>query len=294
MPSGWNTVNTFSDSLDDIKDSARTTREFANVMGRIVDMERLENHAGLNWDEVTLAKLSASNIDETTDLDENPQEIVDSLFTVTPTLVGMSVFMTDLARIRINAKVAAQLGVLTENAMARKKDIDLLAIGQSATTDLGTAGNPMASDIISAGVARIGSNSTEPWDGPVAAVLKGFHIKDLQDEGVAGFGTYPVPQGLTEQFYRKGFQGDVSGASVYKDDNISTDSADDAIAFVFGSGPGGAIVHVEGMEARRVTKREEGIGAGAEILYCTDQYGTGIRQQVWIYAMTADAASPTA
>lgn len=294
MPSGRNTVNTFSDSLDDIKDAARTTREFANVMGGIVDMERLENNSGLNWDEVTLAQLSASNIDELTDLDENPQEIVDSLFTVTPTLVGMSVFMTDLARIRINQKVAAQIGVLTENAMARKKDIDLLAIGQAATTDIGTAGNPMSSDLVSVGVSRIGSNSTEPWDGPVSAVMKGFHIKDLQDEGLGGLGTYPVPTGLTEQFYHKGFQGPVASASVYKDDNISVDGSDDAIAFVFGSGPGGAIVCVEGMEARRVTKREEGIGAGAEILYCTDQYGTGIRQQVWIYAMTADAATPAA
>ena len=294
MPTGWNTTNTFSDSMDDIRDSARTVREFANVMGRLVDMERLESNTGLNWKEIALSKLTAQNIQETTDLEENPQEIVDSLFTVELTQVGMSVFMTDLAKVRITTKVASKLGVLTENAMARKKDIDYIAIAQSATTDLGTAGNPMSSDLISAAVANVKGNTTEPWDGVIHAVMKTFQLKDLQDEGVAGLGTYPIPQGLTEQFMRKGFSGTLFGANIHTDDNISVDSSDDAIAFVFGGGAGGAIVAVEGVEARRVTERKEGIGGGAEIMYCTDQYGTGVRQQAWMRAITADSAAPTA
>ena len=294
MPTGWNTTNTFSDSMDDIRDSARTVREFANVMGRLVDMERLESNTGLNWKEIALSKLTAQNIQETTDLEENPQEIVDSLFTVELTQVGMSVVMTDLAKVRITTKVASKLGVLTENAMARKKDIDYIAIAQSATADLGTAGNPMSSDLISAAVANVKGNTTEPWDGVIHAVMKTFQLKDLQDEGVAGLGTYPIPQGLTEQFMRKGFSGTLFGANIHTDDNISVDSSDDAIAFVFGGGAGGAIVAVEGVEARRVTERKEGIGGGAEIMYCTDQYGTGVRQQAWMRAITADSAAPTA
>lgn len=294
MPTGWNTVNTFSDALDDIRDSARTYREFANVMGRLVEMERLENNTGLNWKELALNKLYAQNIEETTDLEDNPQEITDALFTVTPTLVGMSVFMTDLAKIRINSKVAAKLGVLTENAMARKKDVDLIAIAQSATTDLGTAGNPMSSDLISAAVARIRGNTTEPWDGVIHTVMKSFQLKDIQDEGVAGFGTYPTNGGITEQFLRKGYSGELFGSSVHTDDNIPVDASDDAIAFVFGGGSGGAIICVEGMEARRHTERKENIGGGAEIMYCTDQYGTGVRQQAWILASTSDSSSPTA
>lgn len=294
MATGPNTTNTFSDSLDDIRSAARVVRPYANVMGRLVDVTRLENNTGLNWKEVVLQKLNAQGITEMTDLEENPQEIIDSLFTITPTLVGMSIFMTDLAKARINSKVAAKIGVLTEEAMARKKDIDLIAIAQAATTDLGTAGNPYSSDIISAAVARIGSNSTEPWDGPIATVGKGFQWKDIQDEGVAGWGTYPTNGGITESWLRRGFQGDLYGSECLKDDNISVDASDDAIAFSFAKGSGGAIVLVEGVESRRVTVRKEGIGGGAEIMFATDQYGTGIRQQAWIYAETSDAASPTA
>ena len=294
MPSGYNTTATLADSLDDIKDKARAVREYANVMGKLVDMTRLPSNTGLKFDEIALSKLTASNITELTDLEQNPQQIVDTLFQVQPTQVGMSVFRTDLMLMRISSKVAAQIGVLTENAMARKKDIDLIAAAQTATTDLGTANNAMNSALVSAAVSRIKGNTTEPWDGSVAVVMKTFHAKDIQDEGVAGWGTYPTTGGsMTESFMRKGFEGPLFGASVYTDDNISVDGSDDSIAVAFASGVGGALVCVEGESARRVVVRKENIGTGAEILYCTDSYGTGVRQQAWIYAITADASSPT-
>jgi hypothetical protein len=294
MALGPNTVNTFTDSLDDIRAAARDFREYANKMGQLVDTTRLENNTGLSWKEVVLQKLQAQGIDDLTDLEQNPQEILDSLFTVTPTMVGMSVFMSDRVKIRINAKVAAKIGVLTENAMARKVDVDLIAVAQAATTDVGTAGNPHSSDIVSTAVARIQSNTTEPWDGPIVHVAKGFQIKDIQDEGVAGWGTYPtVSGGITESFLRNGYSGPLFGADVHKDDNISVDSADDAISVTFASGPNSAIVMVTGAESRRVTDRKEGIGGGAEIMYATDEYGTGIRQQAWLMAGTSDASTPT-
>ena len=292
MATGPNTVGTFSDSLDDVRSSARTIKEFANIMGRLVDTTRLEANIGLDWKEVLLNKLSASNITELTDLEENPQQIVDSLFTIRPTLVGMSVFTTDLVKLRITKKVAEKLGVLMEQAMARKVDVDIIAAAQGATTDLGTANNPMSSDLVSAAVSIIRGNTTEPWDGAVATVMKTFQLKDIQDEGVSGFGTYPVSGGVTEAWLRKGFKGDLFDSAVYTDDNISVDSSDDAVAFVFASGPGSAIVHVTGQESRYVTERKEGIGSGAEIMYATNQYGLGIRQQAWIRAITADASTP--
>lgn len=296
MATGPNTTGTFNDSLDDIRSAARTAREFANVMARLVDTTRLEDNTGLSWKEVLLAKLYATNIDELTDLEQSPQEILDSLFTVTPTMVGMSVFMSDRAKVRINAKVAAKIGVLTENAMARKADIDMISAAQGATSDLGAAGNPMASDLISAAVSNIQGNTTEPWDGPIAVVMRTFQLKDIQDEGVGGFGTFPTSGAdtITEQFLRKGFSGELYGASINRDDNITVDSADDAIAFAFASGPGGAIVNITGVESRRKTDRKEGIGGGAEIMYATDEYGLGIRLQSWIRAITADSSAPAA
>ncbi len=296
MPTGPNTVATFAESLDDIRKAARTVREYANIMGQLVDITRLEDNTGLSYKEVVLQKLSASSIDDLTDLETNPQEIIDSLFTITPTQIGMSMFMSDRAKVRISKVVAAKLGSLMEHAMARKVDVDLIAIGQSATTDLGTAGSPMASDLVSAAVANIRGNTTEPWDGAIATVMKTFQLKDIQDEGVGGFGTYPTggKDTLTEEFLRKGYQGPLYGSEVRTDDNISTDASDDSIAFVFASGSGGAIVEVTGMAARYVTVRKENIGGGAEIMYSTDEYGTGIRVQSWIRAVTSDASAPVA
>ena len=294
MATGPNTTGSFADSMDDIVAGARTVREYANVMSRLVDTTRLKNNTGMNWKEVVLSRLTASNLDELTDLEQNPQLIIDSLFTIAPTLVGLSVFMTDRARVRISSVVAAKIGVLTENALARKIDLDMVAVGAAATTDLGTAGNPFSSDAISAAASRVADNSTEPWDGPMATVARGFQIKDIQDEGVAGFGTYPVPEGLTERWLRKGFSGDLFDTAVYKDNNIVVDSADDAVAFVFASGPGGAIVNITGMESRHVTVRKENIGGGAEIMYVTDEYGLGLRQSAHIIAITADSTAPTA
>lgn len=294
MATGPNTTNTFTDSMDDIRAAARTIREYDTVMGRLVDTTRLEENTGMNWREAVLQKLSAQGIDELTDLEQNPQEILDSLFSIAPTLVGMSVFMTDRAKVRISKVVAAKLGVLTENAMLRKADVDMIAAGQAATTDLGTAGNPFTSDLISAATAIVKGNTTEPWDGPVATVARTFQIKDLQDEGVSGYGTYPTTGGsITESFLRDGYSGPLYGSSIEADDNMSVDTSDDAIAFAFARGNGGAIVRVTGMAARRVTVRKENIGGGAEIMYATDEYGLGIRQQAWIRAITADSSTPT-
>ena len=295
MATGINTTNTFSDSMDDIRAAARTRREYDTVMGRIVDTVRLPENSGINWREVILEKLTATGIDEITDLEQNPQEVVDALFSLAPTIVGLSVMYTDRAKLKMSKEVAAKLGVLTENAMLRKSDVDMIAAGQAATTDLGTAGNPFSSDIVSAGVSIVRGNTTEPWDGPVAVVARTFQIKDLQDEAVGGYGTYPTyPGSIAEKTLRSGFNGDLYTASVNADDNMSVDGSDDSIAFIVASGPNSAIVRVTDEVARRITVRRENIGTGAEILFCTDSYGLGIRQQAWIRAATADSATPTA
>ena len=293
MPAGITTTGVLADSLDDIRSSARTIREYGPVMARLVDTTRLRDNIGLDWKEVYLNRLSATNIDELSDLEQSPQEIVDGLFSIRPTAMGMSVFVTDRTKQRINSLVAAKMGVLIENAMARKKDRDLIAIAQSATTDLGTAGSPMDDGFVSAAVARIGANSTEPWDGQTCTVLHPYQKKDIQDTIVAGIGTYTIPTGLSQDVFLKGWSGGtLYDSEVWTDGNIPTDSNDDAIGFTFAKGSGGAIVHVEGAATRMITERKENIGTGAEIMYATDEYGNGIRQQAWIYSYTTDVTPP--
>ncbi len=290
MATGPTVTGSLAESLPYVIESARIIREFAGVMPRLVDRQRLPEGSGLNWNEIALSQLEAQDITEQTKL-ENHQQLVDTLFSVTPAQVGLSVKITDRTRRRVDRKVAAQWGALGQKAMNTKKDKNLLAVGSSATTDLGTAGNPMTSGLVSAGASRITGNTTEPGtEMPKYTVGTSFHIKDLQDELVSGIGTYAIPSGLTEETYRRGFQGSIFNTEAFIDDNITVDSATDAIAMVFGRD---GIVHVEGASPRATTVRDEFYGGGADIMVMYDEYATGVRQQAWLYAITADSTAPT-
>lgn len=290
MPTGVTTTGTLADSIPTVIQSARVIREFAGVMPRLVDRRRVGTGEGLAFNEISLSQLTAQDITETTKL-ENHQQLVDTLFSLQPAQVGLSIKITDRSKRIISQNVAALIGSLGQRAMNTKKDKNLLAIGSSATTDLGTAGNPMTLGIISAASSRITGNTTEPGvDMPKYFVGKSFHMKDLYDEITAGIGTYPIPAGLTVDTFRSGFKGSVMDVEAYVDDNITVDASDDAIAMVFGRD---AIVHVERNSPTAYTDRDNSYGGGADVMYMYDEYGTGIRQQVWVYAATADVTAPT-
>lgn len=290
MPTGVTNTGALADSLPTVIQSARIVREFAGVMPRLVDKKRLGNGEGNNWNEISLSQLTAQDITENTKL-ENHQQLVDTLFSITPAQVGLSIKVTDRMKRKISQNVAALIGSLGQRAMNTKKDKNLLAIGSTATTDLGTAGNPMTIGLISAGSSRITGNTTEHGnDMPKYFVGKSFHMKDLYDEITAGIGTYPIPSGLSADVFRNGFQGSIFNVEAYIDDNIVVDSSDDAIAMVFGRD---AIVHVEAASPVTYTDRDNSYGGGAEVMYMYDEYATGVRQQAWLYAITADVTAPT-
>lgn len=291
-PAGYTTTTTLEDSLDDVRSSARVQREFDPVMVGVVDTTKLAEGIGVDWKEILLNRMYAFNIDELTDLKQSPQQIVDSSFSIRPVQMGISVIVTARAEARINKRVAALLGVGIERAMARKRDIDLISVAQSASTNLGTSGQPMESGFVSAAVSRIRGNTTEPWDGPIVTVLQPFQTKDIQDEVIAGVGTYPVPNGMTEETFRKGFVGGLYDSELFNDGNIPT-SSNNATGFTFGKGAGGAIVHVEGMESVYDTELLKTIGhRGAKLMFATDEYGNGIRQQAWLFGYTTDVTPP--
>ena len=290
MPTGVTNTGALADSLPTVIQSARIVREFAGVMPRLVDRQRLGTGEGLNWNEIALSQLTAQDITENTKL-ENHQQLVDTLFSITPAQVGLSIKVTDRMKRKISQNVAALIGSLGQRAMNTKKDKNLLAIGSTATTDLGTANNPMTIGLVSAASSRITGNTTEHGnDMPKYFVAKSFHMKDIYDEITAGIGTYPIPAGLTADVFRNGFQGSIFNVEAYIDDNITVDANDDAIAMAFGRD---AIVHVEAASPVTYTDRDNSYGGGAEVMYMYDEYATGVRNQVWLYAITADATAPT-
>ncbi len=291
MGQGWTTTSVLADSLDDIRSSARIVREYEGVVPQLVEKQTLGEGTGLSWQEITYAALTAQAITETTELD-NPQQLSDSLVTITPAVVGVETFITDRVRARINKKGFAKIGTLGQNAMQRKKDEDgLTIIATGATTAEPGAGATLTSGYIAAASYNLTSNTTEPANKPIRCILHGFQLKDLYDELVAGVGTYVVDEGPTARVFSNKFDLPIAGCEVYEDGNITIDGDADAIGGVF---PQEGIILVQGRAPRVVTQRNEKRGGGGDHVYHYDEYAYGLRNSTtWLYRMKSDATAPT-
>lgn len=287
--SGYTTTSALTDSLPTLIASARLVRESEGVMPQLVDKVTLGEGIGLSWNEVSFAQLVAQAITETTELD-NPQQISDTLFSITPTVVGISTLITDRVAARLSKVAYAKLGALAQNAIQRKKDEDGLVVLDGATTSLCGAGTTLSSGHIAAAVYRISSNATEPGNPPYRCVLHGYQIKDIFDELIAGVGTYPVGEGVTARVFAEGFKGMIAGAQIYEDGNIAIVGTD-AKGGVFAQE---AIVLVQGRAPQVKTRERPEIGGGATSLYHYDEYAYGERSAGnWLFEIQSDATAPT-
>ena len=290
MPSGDTTTAALTDSLDDIRASARIVREYEGVMPQLVDKVTLGEGVGLSWNEVSYDQIVASAVTEST-RSSNPQQLVDSLITITPTVSQISVLLTDRVAARLNRKGYSKLGGLAMNAIQRKKDEDGLTTLDGATTSLSGAGTTLTSGVIAAASYRITSNATEPGNDPIRTVLHGFQIKDIHDEITAGVGTYPVGEGLTARVFAEKFRGMLAGSQVYEDGNIAIDSSDDSKGGTFAQE---GLVLVQGRSPKTVPVRREEIGGGSTEIFVRDEYAYGERSAGnWLYEIYSDALAPT-
>ena len=293
MAAGDTITQSLADSLDTVVASARQIREYEGVMPNLVDKVTLAEGTGTSWREISMAALNAQNITETTLLD-NPQQMSDTVFSITPSVTGIQTLVTDRVASRINSQSYAQLGSLAQNAIQRKKDEDGLTVLDGATTVLSGAGTTLASGVIAAAAYRISSNATEPGNPPYRCVLHGFQIKDLYDELTAGVDTANRADisGITARVFEEGFRGKIAGVEIYEDGNITIDSStDDAKGGVFAQE---AIVMVQGRAPRTATVRREDIGGGATVVYLYDEYAYGERSAGnWLFEVQSDATAPT-
>ena len=102
MAVGNTVTESLADSIPTMIASARIVREFAGVMPNLVDRQRLDENTGTVWNEVAMSKLSAQAVTENTELDK-PQQMEDTLFSITPTVIGVHTVITDRVALRISA-----------------------------------------------------------------------------------------------------------------------------------------------------------------------------------------------
>jgi len=292
MATGTTYTGSLADALPIIVDQARTTREYPGVMTKCVDRQTLSEGEGTKWDEFQLAALAAQTGTELTTFD-NPQQVSGTLWSLEPTLTCISTVITKRTMARISKNVAAQIGKLAQEAIERKKDEDGLTLLDSGTSLCGT-GTTLTSGHIAAAARRISGNVTEPMLGPIYTVLHPYQLKDIQDEVVAGVGTYAIPAGLTEDYFKSGFSGSLWGTNVFEDGNIVIDGTPDAKGGVFAKN---AIVLVQGFSPYTLTKELPELGGGATQVWLYDEYIYGERTSaltsVGLYEIFSDATAPT-
>ncbi len=294
MASGNTVTDSLEDSLPYAIAKARQVREQRGVVTTLVDKETLANNTGLTWNEISLAALTAQSITETTELD-NPQQLSDTLFAVTPTVIGIETLITDRVGRRLSSKSIAQFGGLAQNAMQRKKDQDGITAVQAGTTTLGAAGSALVSGHIRAARSRITSNQTEAnFGATINAIFNGFQIKDIEDEilnPTSGALAAQLEQGKTSQTFMNGFRGMVGGVRIHEAGNITVNAASDSTGGVFSRD---SLVLVQGHSPRGETQRRPGTGGGASAVFMYDEYAFGERSAGnWLYPIISDATTPT-
>src|SRR5574343_24014 len=292
MASGNTTTGSLADSLQTIINSARVTEMVEGVMSKLVENQKLGEGIGLSWNEISLANLTAQSISETTELN-NPQEITDTIFSITPTVIGIHTVITDRTKARIAASVFAKIGDLGMKACLKKADQDGITAIDGATTSLCGAGNTMATGYITAAAERIKGNSTEPYNGgTINAVFHSYQTKDIKDELIAPLATFPATDGIAAKVFTNGsLQGKVGGVNVFEDNNISIDSSDDAKGGVFAKE---ALVLVTGRSPRAVHVRNEKLGGGADEFLIYFEYAYGERSAGnWLFELASDCTAPS-
>ena len=287
MATGYTTTDSLADSVPTLLASARIVRENEGVMPQLVDKKTLAE--GTVWREVSLEQPSAQAITESTVLD-NPQQLQDTLITVTPTMVGIYTFITDRTARRISDTAYARTGSLAQNAIQRKKDEDGLTVLDGFSNSYpGSGSTTLTAGHISAAKALISGNATEPANPPFRGVLHGYQLRDIEDQIIAGVGTYPVMEGLTARVFAEGFRGMIAGVQLYEDGNISISSSE-AKGGVFAQE---AIILVQAMTPRMAVVRKEDIGGGGTAVYHYDEYAYGERLDTWGVEIYSDATAPT-
>ncbi|MDA1035831.1 MAG: hypothetical protein O3B65_02985 [Chloroflexi bacterium] len=139
MPTGNTITATLADSLPTVVTQARLVRETKGTMSQLADRVTLGEGVGNDWKEISLAKLTASVITETTE-EDNPQQLSDSAFSITPSVISVHTVISDRADRNVSKNVMAKIGPLGQNAIERKKNQDGLVTLDGASVIHGGQG----------------------------------------------------------------------------------------------------------------------------------------------------------
>ena len=205
---------------------------------------------------------------------------------LTASEVGAKIIITDKLARQSAENVFSIIGRQLGDGMARKKDVDVLALYSGFSTDLGSAGRSMSLANVSATVAyakgkKFGSN--------VYIVHHPFAVWDIANTAVTASATYPVPAGWSADLLGNFFSGlrPINGVPIFEDGNITIDSQDDAVGVCADRSALGVLKSVDTR-----TERQRDASLRATEVVITADYGVFELDDSKGVALTLDAGTP--
>jgi hypothetical protein len=206
--------------------------------------------------------------------------------TITASEVGVMTTLTDLGRDTASRDVAADIGKLFGEAIAKKVDADLSALFGSFAggNDLGAAGTELTPDLLLSAEATLRSlNIPRPYYG-VFSPKAMFNLKKALAN--AGYSTNAnAMSDIGNETLRNGYVGTVFGIDLFENANIAADVNDDIVGGVFHPQSLGLAMK---SDFKIETQRDASLRA-TEIVG-TVTYGTGVIKDDFGCQVTVDGA----
>ena len=162
------------------------------------------------------AVVTAAGVSEATDLSNtaiNPSSV-----TITASEIGIMTTLTDLGRNAASRNVAADIGKLFGEAIAKKIDVDLIALFDGFSKIVGGADVAFSAAKLFEATAELRNLGVPTQD--LACVVHPYIAYDLKGALTNTFAN-PNPSDVANEAMNTGFVGRVAGVPVYESSNIS-------------------------------------------------------------------------
>ena len=229
--------------------AVRFTAESATPCQNLIEHFTL----GKGEKQLTIPKAAAVTFDSLVDGVDivTSKDIAITTTDLTTAEVGGKFILTDKLIRQFNEDVFTMIGRLGGDAMARKKDKDIIALfgGLNGSTTLGVAG--MNLTMINA-IGCVSKAAALMYPEPVSVVHHPNALSTLAKAAMAVGMTYyaGIMQGLSEELLRRFFKIQINGVNFFWDANIVPDSSDDGVGAIF-SKSAMAILESQAMNVER-------------------------------------------
>ena len=164
------------------------------------------------------AAVSAAAVSEASDLSNTA--INQSSVTITASENGIMTTLTDLGRNSAPRNVAADIGKLFGEAIAKKIDTDLTALFDGFSTAVGSGSTALTAALVFQSIANV-RNAGVSMDG-VSAVLHPMVAYDLKANLTNTFANANAND-VSNEALRNGFVGRLGGVPIYESTNVAND-----------------------------------------------------------------------